>query len=126
WRDLQSVSDTDKDNKITQAEWLFYHEAVIGFTEIYRRIIRRSVQELFDIFDLDKDGKISRDEFAIFYKAYGLDEDIATNIFCRLDVNVNDRISKESFLNLFDQFYRSDNPHDLGNALFGELNDNYQ
>lgn len=125
WKDLQSVSDTNQDNMITLGEWLFYHEAVIGFTEIYHRIVSKSVQELFDIFDLDKDERISYDEFAIFYRAYGLDEDIASNIFCRLDVDPTDRISKESFLNLFDQFYRSDNPQDLGNSLFGDLNDNY-
>lgn len=120
WERLQQISDKNQDKKVSLAEWLEYYEDVVNYDYGNEEPLwRKRANVSFDIIDTNKDGVWSLQEYQTLFKIYGLDEQLATEIFPRLDLNSDGHISKEEYLQLTEEFYLSDDPKSPGNFLFG-------
>ena len=98
--DKRIVNGNDRD---FQEEYL---ENVIGF--------------LFDLFDENHDGYISVEEYADLFLMYGIDIKYSAKSFINLDLNRDDRLSKNEILHAVEVFFTSDDPSEKGNWVFGK------
>jgi len=76
---------------------------------------------LFSIIDTDKDGIIGEKEFSVFYKAYGISEEIAKESFRHLDTDQDGKMSRDEFLKASSNFYSLETEGDPSQYLWGPL-----
>src|SRR5919199_2629680 len=119
WDTLAKEADTNVDNKVTLDEWLSYHDNLLNDSKsdfLWLKI----TSALFDVLDVDKDGSLGLEEYKSMYRIYGFgDENLATEIFAKLDFDGDGKIRKNDAMNLVTDFYLSDNPQAPGNLFFG-------
>ncbi|NET03476.1 MAG: hypothetical protein F6K16_01800 [Symploca sp. SIO2B6] len=121
WNSMQKYADTNRDDKISLDEWLVYIDNVLNDQEAYEAQLHGIAAFAFSVFDINGDNQLSLEEYRQFYKAGGLGENEANEIFRRLNLSDDDSISKEKYLELIDQFFRSEDPEAPGNFLFGKV-----
>ena len=74
---------------------------------------------VFTILDQDGDDAVTVGEYCAIFEPAGINPAEATAAFEHLDLNHDGRLGIDEILQLADQFFRSNNPSDPGNALFG-------
>lgn len=121
WEQLATFADTNNDQKVSPDEYIAYLTALLDDPERYEREILGSVRKSFKFMDVDGDGSIDLSEYKRLYASLGLDESIAEDVFAKLTLGSDGRISESEYLNLIDQFFKSQNPDDPGNQFFGPL-----
>lgn len=101
--------------------WLQFAEQVIvnGDEAIFSEYVDEFVGEIFDNFDTDNDGYINLDEYIDLLVGYRIEVRFAAKSFRKLDRNHDDLISRGELISAVKEFFRSDNPDDPGNWLFG-------
>ena len=113
------LADGDDDGGVDLAEWLAHWEGTLADDERYEAEVEAITDHLFAIFDTDADEGVGPDEFCEFYGVFGLGANLARSVFVELDANNDGRISRDELREIGRQFYRSDDPGDVGNMLFG-------
>lgn len=105
----------------TLEEWLSFADKHIVNTdiEVYKRIVTGIVGEMFDYFDADKDEHIDLDEYVDLFMAFHIEMKYSAKSFTKLDLNNDERLSKNELLRAIAQFFRSRNKEDAGNWIFG-------
>jgi juvenile hormone diol kinase len=121
WKKIQAHADTNRDNRVSLEEWLSYVDEMLQSDEAYEAEVKGIGTMSFQAFDRDMNGKIDLDEYRGWHRAHGLDEAMAEELFGELDLNHDGSISTEEHMNLVRQFFKSDNPADSGNKLFGHI-----
>jgi juvenile hormone diol kinase len=123
WEHILSFSDTNRDNKISWDEWLVYIDNLVSDpqSQVYAVEIAGITSSVFRMFDLDGDERLSLNEYRLLFKAADIDENIANEIFSKLNLNDDDYISKQQCLELIDQFFCSQDPEAPGNLVFGKV-----
>ena len=119
WESLRTSADVDQSGSVDLDEWLAYWQVTLEDHERYEAEVEAITNHLFSVFDTDEDEGIGSDEFCDFYGVFGLGANLARSIFVELDANNDGRISREELMEIGRQFYRSDDPGDVGNMLFG-------
>ncbi|XP_023349795.1 calexcitin-2 isoform X1 [Eurytemora carolleeae] len=75
----------------------------------------------FDLLDRTGDGRIDTEEYEYVLSEFGIRERDARQAFLIFTQNSLEPLSFERFVNLFEEYYLSDNPSDLGNFVNGVL-----
>ena len=119
WEAIRASADIDRDGAVNLDEWLAYWQGTLDDDERYEAEVQGITDHLFSVFDTDEDEGIGSDEFCDFYGVFGLGSNLARSIFVELDANNDGRISREELMEIGRQFYRSNDPGDVGNMLFG-------
>ncbi|REE02109.1 EF-hand domain-containing protein [Marinoscillum furvescens] len=107
---------------ITKEEWVnFVEEEIIskGNEEVLEEFKEFIIGFLFDLFDENHDGYISTDEFVDMFVVYGIDIKYSAKSFLKLDLNKDDKLSRNELLHAFEVFLLSDDPSQPGNWIFG-------
>ena len=78
---------------------------------------------IFDIIDGDNDGKIRLEDYKMYFKAWGVDEELADGAFASIDLNGDGVISRMSFVQFGSNFFISDDENEFGSLLFGPLDE---
>ncbi|MFT7197758.1 MAG: Ca2+-binding EF-hand superfamily protein [Marinoscillum sp.] len=118
---LQEIPHTGN-QIITKQEWIdcIAKDVILGDNEDtlleFQEFI---IVFLFDLFDDNHDGYISTDEYVDMFVVYGIDIKYSAKAFLNLDVNRDDKLSRNELLHAFDTFLLSDNPDNPGNWIFG-------
>lgn len=120
WESMQKVTDTNSDNKISLDEWLVYIDNLLNDSQAYEAEVNGIAAFVFSVFDVDGNEQLSLEEYRQLYKAEDLDENNANEIFKQLKLKDEDSISKEQYLELVNQFFRSEDPEAPGNLVFGK------
>jgi hypothetical protein len=121
WNSLEEVGKRKGARQITVKEWLEDWDEILGDPKKYDKIVPPIGRAIFTMLDQDGDGEITAQEYANTFKFSGLDVKDAAPAFQRLDLDHDGRLSSDEFITLAHQFFRSNNPSDPGNALFGVL-----
>lgn len=126
WMTLQRFADANRDQRVSLAEWMEYHDAALEFEKVLEEqgeegTLQPFAEVLFQMLDTNGDGQVSADEYCEFLQAYKLDENAARQTFQHLDERNNGFITLEELFGLVEQFYASNDPEAAGNWLFGPL-----
>jgi Ca2+-binding EF-hand superfamily protein len=107
--------------RVTATAWLDYWDRILGTPGMFDEIAAPIARLVFTILDQDDDGFVTAGEYAGMYGYSGLDPAEAAPAFARLDVDHDGRLSVDEIMQLVHQFFRSENPTDPGNLLFGPV-----
>lgn len=123
WNDLLELIGEEHIEHITLNDWLQFADKFIvnGTEDQYDKFVSKLTGELFDFFDTNEDGLISPGEYIDMFVAYGIERNYSMNVFESLDLNGDKAINKEELLLAVRNFFRSDNPDEIGNQLFGKV-----
>lgn len=118
WENLEILADKNHDHQIILEEFLKYRDKLHQDETKYADLVAAGLT-IFDLLDLNKDGKVVESEFVSFYKLFHLGEDLAKEIFPKLDTDSNGYLTREDVLRLGREFDLGDDPSAPGNWLFG-------
>eukprot|EP01120_Amphizonella_sp_Union-15-10_P015743 TRINITY_DN814_c0_g3_i2.p1 TRINITY_DN814_c0_g3~~TRINITY_DN814_c0_g3_i2.p1 ORF type:complete len:183 (+),score=30.27 TRINITY_DN814_c0_g3_i2:106-654(+) len=117
-RQLQA-SDTDKDGKISEKEFLDHYAKDYVIPNNIEAIMKTAT-EIFTFVDRNRDGEIDLQEYIFFLAAWRVPEENAKKAFSILTEN-SGKLSFEKFLHYCKEFWLSDDPNSIGNNFFGIL-----
>lgn len=123
---LNAISHKGK-QVIAMEEWVdFMDRKIVSTTnvEVMEEFKEFIIGFLFDLFDDNHDGYISTDEFVDMFVVYGIDIKYSARAFLHLDLNKDDRLSRNELLHAFEMFITTDDPKQPGNWIFGNWEDN--
>ncbi len=121
WRKLMMVSDTDKDDKISLAEFLQAYERTLVNDGTYEQFVKPFLDNIFPLIDINKDDKLQLNEFTKLYQGFRNPVENAQMIFNLLDGNGDGVLSKEEVYQHFYDFHFSQDVVKPANAFFGEI-----
>lgn len=114
WENLKRNCDLNNDGQVTPDEFVRGYANWMERPE-FDSVVQGNISNVMSALDLNQDGKISREEFVErFY--LGTDE-----IFDQLDLNGNGYITRDEFYHHTLTYYRSEDPSEVGNRMFGPL-----
>lgn len=123
WTVLYAPRDQNGDGKVSLDEYLAVAATDVGEVEEIQEhrggIVAETARSLFDILDLDSNGVIGLEEYRTILKVFGIDEDVADEVFPRLDLNGDGHISRTEFAQLVQEYFAGDDRQAPGNWLFG-------
>jgi Ca2+-binding EF-hand superfamily protein len=122
WERLRTRMDRDGSGVITLPQFLESCEkAIVLRRDGFERNIAGLVELLFDLVDGDANGAIDLPEFTAWLHSYGVGPRDTVDAFDLLDADGDGAISKAEVAAAAEQFYRSADPAEAGNRLFGPL-----
>ncbi|XP_076472472.1 calexcitin-2-like isoform X2 [Babylonia areolata] len=140
WRRLGDDGDSNMDGKITSEEWIAmwqrFHRASVEqvvkkgeqttATAVPDQLniplwLDRYVHYKFTLYDRTGDGVIDADEFEYVLSDFGVPGKDARACFLIISKNFEEKVDEDYFRTLCTQYYRSDDPGDLGNFITGRL-----
>jgi hypothetical protein len=104
---------------VTVQEWLHYRDRILDTPALYDQMMEPIGRMVFTMLDEGGDGSVTADEYTEIYQSGSVDRGGATEAFRRLDLDHDGRLTVDEVMTLADQFFRSDDPQDAGNVLFG-------
>ncbi len=119
WTTFWKPADGNNDGKVSLDEYLHLADRQRTGGYFAQDIVLQLFGAIFDMIDLDGDGKITVQDYQLYFKAWGLDENLAEQAFSRLDLSGDGRLSRSIFIQFGLNFYISDDPNERGNWLFG-------
>lgn len=119
WDNLQQLSDSNNDNRLTQAEFLTGYDNLMAQQERFTAVILGLAKNTLLLQDQDKDGKVSQQEHRDFLVAFNTTEAEATDTFRRLDRDGDGYLTTEEMVLNTEEFFLSSDPQAPGNWLVG-------
>lgn len=119
WTKMREAADVNRDNLVTLNEYFDYFDRSLNAEGGYETQVRSIGDLAFMVSDRDGDGVITLDEFRGFYRAIGLDGSFADDLYRRLQLTPDSRMSKDANLELIRQFFTSEDPQAAGNWFMG-------
>ena len=119
WTTFWKPADIDNDEKASLDEYLKLMQAQQKRVSFASDVFLDLFGAIFDIIDRDGDGQITLQDYSRYFKAWGLDEDLAEQTFSQLDLSGDGRLSRSSFIQFNSNFFTSDDPNLPGSQLFG-------
>jgi len=122
WERLRTRMDRDGSGVVTLPQFLESCEhAIVQRRDGFGRNLAGLVELLFDVVDADANDAIDLPEFTTWMHAYGVGPRDTVDAFDLLDENGDGVLSKAEMTAAAEQFYRSADPSEVGNWLFGPL-----
>ena len=121
WHNIREAADTNEDGRISCEEWLAYCDRMMASDEMFENEATSIAGFVFGIFDVDGDGSISFSEYVQMYRAVGLPESSAAQLFERLGISKSDTVSRARYVELVEQFFKSEDSDAPGNWVFGPV-----
>ena len=119
WETFWKPADQDEDGKVSLEEFLRLVDQQRGKGTFSLSQIRELFETIFSALDLDNDKHIMLQDYRSFFKAWGVDENLAKQAFSSLDFSKDGLVSKMMFVQSGATFFTSDDPNDFGNLMFG-------
>lgn len=121
WDGLTQATEVEATGQVTPAEWLEYWDRVLGTPGMFEQVAAPIARALLTSLDEDGDGAVSAEEYAALFSSGGFSAEEAAEAFARLDIDHDGRLSIDEVTQMTERFFRSDDPADPGNAVFGPL-----
>jgi Ca2+-binding EF-hand superfamily protein len=124
WAAFWKPADQDNDGKVALDEYLTLTDTLHKGGSFALNVILDLFGAIFDIIDRDADGQITFQDYALYFKAWGLEEDLAQQAFSQIDLSGDGSVSRSSFVQFSSNFFMSDEPNLPGSQLFGPYEQN--
>jgi len=123
WDRLEPYADTNRDDRVSLDEFLqFQDDAIYQATpEQFDDYIGENNRGLVAMAGLRPDEPFSPAQWRWFFHGFRMDESQADDVFARLDLNHDGKLTAEEVLAATREFYFSDDPDAPGNWMFGKL-----
>lgn len=123
WNDLRTYADKNKDDVITQEEWLKMWDSILeksktGDKSQMPKWLTEYVEFMFSINDGNGDDVIDIDEYTQVFKMYGVTEDNCKKAFNKITNNDTIKLTLEEYARLWQEYFLSDDKAARGNNLF--------
>ncbi|GAV04884.1 hypothetical protein RvY_15091 [Ramazzottius varieornatus] len=120
WKEI-SAHDSDGDGHISEQEWLNLWADVLakkgnGGGGAW---IKHYQDFMFDAQDISGDGSVDENEFVTLYKCLGIPDTQCKDAFQKLTNGGDGKLTKDVFMQRFQEFISSDDKSAAGNYLFG-------
>jgi len=119
WTTFWKPADLDNDGKVALDEYLTLTDTLRKGGSFAQNVILDLFGAIFDVIDRDADGRITLQDYTLYFKAWGLDEDLAQHAFSQIDLSGDGLLSRNSFIQFSSNFFTSDDPALPGSHLFG-------
>lgn len=121
WRGLEESMKKSNVSRASKSDWLKFADKYIvnGTDEQYDKYVKSVVSGLFGFFDQNSDNHLSLKEYIDIFMAFRIEVRYSAKAFVKLDINKDGMINQKELMKAVYQFFRSDNPDDKGNWLFG-------
>ncbi|CAG9765160.1 unnamed protein product [Ceutorhynchus assimilis] len=121
WEGLKQRADSNKDGQVSVEEWALMWDdysknpdSALEWQNQYRRF-------MFELEDASGDGCIDKDEYSSVCTCYGLEAQECREAFDKMSGG-KDSVSYDEFKVLWEQFFKSEDPSEPGNYIFGKAN----
>ncbi|MFW6359052.1 MAG: EF-hand domain-containing protein [Chroococcales cyanobacterium] len=119
WKSLEKQADASHNHQVNLEEWFNHYDRLLSDETKYQEEVKTRSELIFEVFDTDQDEKLTQSDWAELLRVYNVSVIYAPLIFPKLDITQDDFLSKEEVLQLFDDFYYSDDPERPANWMFG-------
>ncbi|MCB8926859.1 MAG: EF-hand domain-containing protein [Ardenticatenaceae bacterium] len=117
----QALQQMTQSESVGMDDWINFLSGVANAPQKYQ-IVRPISEAIFGLWDLNGDGHVSLSEYRKLCTVMRLGEEYADQIFTKLDLNQDQRITVDELITLSDEFFVGDDPAAPGNLFFGPLN----
>ena len=114
-----SMSGVAQNGGITLDGWLAFWDQVLSTEGMYDEVIRPLGDFIFYVLDEDDTGSVTSNEYMTLCKVMGLEDDVAREVFSKLDQEGDGRLSRGEVSGLLEQYFCGDDPSAPGNWFFG-------
>lgn len=121
WTETVQFADIDQDGRISIEDWLGFMNLAVENPAIYKVTVTDIAESFFESWDIDGSGKIGINEWKRAFRIFGQSEHDGEAAFVALAGNANGSLSHDDVHTALDGFFRSNEPSDLCNAMFGSL-----
>lgn len=121
WAEAEKFADTDKDNRISLAEWLVFCDAFTMDKEMYKITVSNVAKAIFDACDVDNNDILEEHEWQLLFRIYGKTNENADESFVIITENRQHKLTSARVLSLLDEFFYSEDEKAIGNNFFGKI-----
>jgi len=119
WDGLRQRADSNKDGQVSIDEWSSMWDEYAKNPEKALEWQTQYLRFMFDLEDASADGGIDIDEFTSVCSCYGLEIAECREAFQKMSQGKKE-VNYEQFVELWKQFFMSENPSEPGNFIFGK------
>jgi len=121
WESLKRMADRDKDESVSAEEWCHMWADGSSSSSDWQA---KYMDFMFNLEDTSGDGEIDEEEFVKVYKNFNMDENELREAYRKFSKNSSVKVTREEFARLWNQYFSSEDPNELGNFLFGKASFN--
>ncbi|MCZ0989200.1 EF-hand domain-containing protein [Streptomyces diastatochromogenes] len=122
WEAIRRAADADGNGEITREEFVAaIAQGLENDPEYVDKMVKVSVVT-FNAADEEGDGRLTPLQVERIYRAYGVNEQLSSETFSRIDLNGDGFVSVDEFVRAARDVYSSNDPEAPGVVMFGPLN----
>ncbi|MET1073139.1 MAG: EF-hand domain-containing protein [Umezawaea sp.] len=117
WHTLLEASDLDRDNKVPIEEVLYVVERLPTMLDV----VTGTARAMFEAIDENADNEITAGEYRQLIQAWTGSRTDTDEVFGRLDLDGDGRLTEDEFALLWAEFWAGDDPSAPGTWVFGDF-----